>query len=104
MAAALRNVERAQKRVADLKAKKEKQDKMKKEKIGDAVVKCFPKLMDLMDDKEFDIHEFIKTPDFSRAFHFKYASPDENKIPAWVKGEDDTTVTEEHIDPEQYVI
>ena len=95
MAAALRNVERAQKRVADLKAKKEKQDKMKKEKIGDAVVKCFPKLMDLMDDKEFDIHEFIKTPDFSRAFHFKYAS---------LKGEDDTTVTEEHIDPEQYVI
>jgi hypothetical protein len=82
---ALVQLEKVQKKVAALKAKKEKRDAMKNEKIGKAITSTFPKLLDMMEDKNFKIEEFIRTAEFSRAFHFTFVQLDERKIPEWAK-------------------
>ena len=84
---ALAELEKVQKKVSDLKAEKEKKDAQKNVKIGKAITSVFPNLLKMMDDKKFKIEDFIKTSDFSRAFHFKFVQPDETKLPEWVKDE-----------------
>ena len=69
----------------DLKKKLEKQAEDRTMKIGKAVVKRFPKIIDLFDDPNFNIDEFIKTDNFQRAFFFTFVKPNSNAVPDWVE-------------------
>ena len=74
------------KRKADtLKKKLDKQTDDRTMKIGKSIVKCFPKLIDLFDDPDFDINDFVKTDLFQRAFYFSYIRPNSGRIPDWVE-------------------
>ena len=77
-------LEIAQRRVAAIKAKMKKDRERKTMQVGQVIVDCFPEILEMMKSPDFKLRDFVKTSDFSRAFHFRFVQPDASKIPAWV--------------------
>ena len=75
----------SQQKTDKLKARLDKQTEVRTMKIGKSIVKCFPKIIDLFDDPNFNIDEFIKSDNFQRAFFFTFVKPNSNAVPDWVE-------------------
>jgi len=75
----------SKRRTDALKGKLDKQNEARTMKIGKAIVKQFPKIVDLFDDPNFDVNEFITTDLFQRAFFFTFVKPNSNVVPDWVE-------------------
>lgn len=55
-----------QKKVADLKKKKKKENERRTVKIGQAILKLNPEILSKFDDKDFNIDDYILTAEFQK--------------------------------------
>lgn len=73
-------IEELQKKISALKTKKAEAKKNKEAKIGLAVTDQCPEILTMMDEKEFNIFEFVKTKEFAKMLFPDFAK-EENPQP-----------------------
>ena len=64
-----KQIEEMQAKIAELKDKKKKDKKRKTDKLGVAVSDFIPDILDMMDEKDFNIFEFVKTKNFTNMLY-----------------------------------
>ena len=66
-----------QKKISDIKAKKARQEKQKIEKLGQAVADRCPEILEKMDEKGFNIFDYVKTKEFANTVYRLYKQDEE---------------------------